>query len=537
MIAQRAHRWLGATLLILMSLALIFSPHLQRLLPPLTAHAALVEREELTLTLAPTTLTPRAPRPSPTATPRPTVTPRVESPTATPEGTTQPHTGDWYRYFTQAGDTLPALAYRFGVPVESIRPVTPETVWPLPGLLPPDLPILIPRLVRGDTPADQLLPDSEVIASPSSLDFDPEAYAREAGGYLARYVTFLPTPGELTGPQTVAFIARHYSINPRLLLALLEYQSGWVRGEPRSATLAEYPMGRVDPRRPRLAPQLAWAAEQLSVGYYGWREGWIRELTFADGTRWRLDPTLNAGTVALMYFFAQVLSPDAWRAALDPANPASFPVLYQDMFGDPWLRARWAEPLYPPDLSQPPMILPFERNVPWALTSGPHGAYGREGARAALDFAPPHKRGEPCQVSREWILAVADGVVARVEPGELVLDLDGDGREQTGWNVLYLHISQHELQVREGDRVRQGDRLGHASCEGGRATGSHIHLARKYNGEWIAAGGPIPFNLGGWIAENGPEPYQGRLVRGDEVVEASPIAAPGSHIQRGDDDP
>jgi hypothetical protein len=52
--------------------------------------------------------------------------------------------------------------------------------------------------------------------------------------------------------------------------------------------------------------------------------------------------------------------------------------------------------------------------------------------------------------------------------------------------------------IAEGTLVEQGDALGHPSCEGGRSTGKHVHLARKYNGEWIAADGPIPFVLSGW---------------------------------------
>ncbi|MES0340644.1 MAG: hypothetical protein ABUK15_11410, partial [Anaerolineales bacterium] len=62
---------------------------------------------------------------------------------------------------------------------------------------------------------------------------------------------------------------------------------------------------------------------------------------------------------------------------------------------------------------------------------------------------------------------------------------------------------------------------GHPSCEGGRATGTHVHLARKYNGEWIPAGGAIPFELGGWITAYGDDAYEGTLTRGSRVVPAS----------------
>jgi hypothetical protein len=38
------------------------------------------------------------------------------------------------------------------------------------------------------------------------------------------------------------------------------------------------------------------------------------------------------------------------------------------------------------------------------------------------------------------------------------------------------------------DAVKTGDRIGHPSCEGGAANATHVHIARRYNGEWIPAG-------------------------------------------------
>lgn len=77
-----------------------------------------------------------------------------------------------------------------------------------------------------------------------------------------------------------------------------------------------------------------------------------------------------------------------------------------------------------------------------------------------------------------------------------MLDLDGDGDEHTGWVILYLHLGKTE-QIQPGMLVKTGDPIGHPSCEGGSATGTHIHIARKYNGEWIPAYGALPFNLEG----------------------------------------
>jgi len=86
--------------------------------------------------------------------------------------------------------------------------------------------------------------------------------------------------------------------------------------------------------------------------------------------------------------------------------------------------------------------------------------------------------------------------------------------------------------IAQGSRVDQDARLGHPSCEGGASTGTHVHLARKYNGEWIAVDGPVPFILSGWRVIAGERSYQGELVKDDLVVTANPGGPSSSIIVR-----
>jgi hypothetical protein len=48
-----------------------------------------------------------------------------------------------------------------------------------------------------------------------------------------------------------------------------------------------------------------------------------------------------------------------------------------------------------------------------------------------------------------------------------------------------------------------------------------VHIARKYNGEWMLADGPVPFDLEGWVAHNGAQTYLGTLTRFSQTVSAS----------------
>jgi murein DD-endopeptidase MepM/ murein hydrolase activator NlpD len=266
----------------------------------------------------------------------------------------------------------------------------------------------------------------------------------------------------------------------------------------------------------------------VSIGYYGWRTGSLTELKFPDGTRLRLDPSLNAGTVAIQYLFSKQHNQSQWAQMIDAGN--GFLAVYTEMFGDPWARADTVDPLLPPGLGQPALELPFEWDTEWSFTGGPHGAWEHDGSLAAIDFAPFTDHGG-CDTTPTWVTAAAAGTIVRSERGVVIQDLDGDGFEQTGWALVYLHIATPG-RVEAGTYLEQDGRIGHASCEGGQATGTHLHFARKYNGEWIAADGPIPFVLSGWRVQQGARAYEGLLVNGEAVVTADPVGQRKSVIIR-----
>ena len=313
-----------------------------------------------------------------------------------------------------------------------------------------------------------------------------------------------------------------------LLLSLLEYNSHWVFGEPGSFSEESYPMGYADIEYKALSAQLSWAAKQISIGYYSWRDGTLTDIEFSDGSTVRIAPELNAGTVGLMYYFSQITTRAKWFQAMDPDT--GFVSQHIAMFGNPWNRAAIIEPLLPSGLKQPEMILPFEIGDTWAFTGGPHGAWTIDGAQAAVDFAPSSVAGG-CAPSESWATASAAGMVIRAENGIVVIDMDGDGYEQTGWALFYLHLIPHP-RIEEGTWVDQGDLIGKPSCEGGRATGTHLHMARKYNGEWILADGPVPFTLSGYTVIAGSESYKGELINGSRTVIASDKGAFSSRIRR-----
>ena len=426
-------------------------------------------------------------------------------------------------YFSQSGDTLLAVAAHFGVSIDEITSAEPipETEFINPGQL-----LIIYDRLDDTGPEEKLLPDSEVIFSKSAVDFNTHTFVNDANGYINNYGELLGN-GWYSGAELVQQIGLDFSINPRLLLALLEYQGRWVYGKPTTKNELHYPLGYFEPENKDLFPQLRWAADQLNAGYYGWRDGSLTELTFPDGSQLRIEPQLNAGTVAIQYLFSKLYNQDQWYGIL--YGEESIALLHTRMFGDAWARAERIEPLIPGYLSQPEMELPIEPDRPWNLTGGPHSIWGVSGPWAALDLAPTGVKG--CAISGELITASAPGLVVRVGEGPILVDMDGDGIEQTGWNILYMHIASKN-RVSEGTYVETDDVIGHPSCYGGRSTGTHVHFGRKYNGEWIIAEGPIPYVLSGWTARNGIAAYKGELIKNGESVVANDYSEMESLIIR-----
>lgn len=454
------------------------------------------------------------------ATPTPTVPPPSPYPT---RPLYEP--GELVDYVAQTGDTLPNLALRFNTSVNEIleaNPFIPQSATTMPPGMPMKIPIYY--LPLWGSPY-RIIPDSHFVNGPAVVNFDTNLFVSGQPGWLKDYTTFA-SGANRSGAQVIDLIATNYSVSPRLLLALLEYQAGALSQPEPPADVDDYILGYRSWDHKGVYMQLGWAANLLNNGYYLFRTSRLTEIETSDGRLERIDPWLNAASASLHYYFSQIYPADQYAYAIAPEGLAQ---TYTRLFGDPW---ESEQPHIPGSLEQPSFILPFEPGATWAYTGGPHTGWGVGEPLAAIDFAPP-LTASGCQESSEWSTAVADGVVVRSETGLVMLDLDGDGDERTGWNILYLHVGT-EGRAPAGAQLKQGDRVGVPSCEGGRATGTHVHIARKYNGEWIPADGMqgiLAFNLEGWIAHNGSVEYQGTLTRFSQVVTACVCSNAASFIR------
>jgi murein DD-endopeptidase MepM/ murein hydrolase activator NlpD len=447
--------------------------------------------------------------PTPTSTPLPTATPTPSIPALpipTPDGPP-------YSYHTIGeGETLGYIALLYDTTLEEL--VAMNNLDGPSALIQTGQLLRVPLHIDNISPAAPMLPDSEVVYSPAFVDFNVAEYVNNRGGYLSTYYESVDGE-ELTGSQVVERVARQFSIGPRLLLALLEHYGGWVTNPSPTEEQLRLPLGPRNPKGGSLYQALSFTANRINAGYYGYKRDGFWVFQMPDRSRAITPQGINAGTVGLQNILAIHSDWETWQREIAPQG---FMAGYQKMFGDPFAYA--VQPVVPFNLIQPPLSLPWTKGEGFYFTGGPHPAYADGSAWAAIDFGPPDVLGN-CFYSEYPNTAVADGVIVSAREGEVYLDLDGDGNIQTGWVLLYLHVAlDSDRPVQVGQQVKQGDIIGYASCEGGLSNSSHLHLARRYNGEWLDAGGPVPLTLAGWQVQTNLFPYEGFISNGIDVREA-----------------
>ncbi len=420
------------------------------------------------------------------------------------------------------GDTLKNIARRYQV---SLAEMITANALTNPDLLQIGQTLSIPPQSASQMgPSFKVIPDEELVYGPYAADSNVSAFLSDKNNSLAAYREDVEGVS-LSTAEIITRVASEVSINPRLLLAVLEYQSGWLSQASPRPELLDYPLGFINPERRGLYRQLSWAAAELARGFYLWQVHGIGMWVLKDGSTFSPSPQINAGTAGVQQLFSELYGSGEWERAVSQDGLYG---TYRALFGDPFDYTY--EDLLPPDLEQPEFHLPFEPGVVWAFTGGPHGGWSSETGWAALDFAPPAED-IGCQPSNDWVTAVADGMVVSAENGAVVQDLDYDGYWQTGWSVLYMHIDSR-ARVGFGTDVHAGDRIGHPSCEGGVSTGTHVHIARRYNGVWISADGDLPFVMDGWVSAGSGVEYDGTLTRGTQVLTAFDGRSPGNEISR-----
>lgn len=369
--------------------------------------------------------------------------------------------------------------------------------------IPPLLPALsaasaAPPSLRQSTPAALLA--SNAASGQADPLFHPHRLSYAHNFHGSAIQTFLEERGSAladrhirvgdrshTFAEVLVSLSSLYSLNPKLLLALLDVQSGLVSSHHPTAEQWDWAMGyRRDGERWRgFALQLRWAARELrwAIRDYALKgDGSPPPLTFADGSRQEVGPDLSLSRYALVRVLAPTVPPDALAIRLE-ALVATYARLFDDPRTPP---ADWPAP------AAPFLTRPMERNLrvtsffdhdaPFLKKNGSLLTYwGR--AETDPSFAyDGHTGWDYAMQPSDPVLAAADGMVIFAgnsddgcsTPARAVIVDHGNG-----YRTLYWHLSQ--VNVVTGQPVARGALLGFAG-DSGCAFGPHLHFQVQYLG-------------------------------------------------------
>ena len=262
--------------------------------------------------------TPTRIAPTPTPWPTPAVTSTraamVPTPTRGAPITLPPLRTEETTYKVKSGDSLANIALTHQVSVKQILDFNKIED---PNLIAVDSVIVIPPSNANELAGNLLLiPDSELVYGLNAKDFSIESFIAQFNGVLRGYSEIDDEGNEMTGPQVVRRVAEENSFNPRLLLALLEFKSGWLTQSAPAGYDATYPMGLKVLNREGLYKQLSSMVNETLRGASLWRAQVLAVWTLNDGNVMRIDPTINAGTAGLQYVLGLLLGKDQFKHAI-----------------------------------------------------------------------------------------------------------------------------------------------------------------------------------------------------------------------------
>jgi LasA protease len=349
----------------------------------------------------------------------------------------------------------------------------------------------------GTLTAGHILSDGQFVFGPNVGDFDLKNYLASNAPHLLKYAD------DITGR------AEYYSINPKILLTLLEMQAQII-SKPNTAHI-EDPFGL---NTGGFIAQIETLSSKMADAYYLHLYSYspllvsqriLPAFAMRDGQTVDVAPDTNAGSYAIMAGLAAIGWHD-FSLALDNSQAQGFYQTYTRLFGndDPLdERNRIAIPGTVSALVAPENLLqlPFLRGLSWKFGGVHNNSAGSTGSpltdASAMDFYPSGSTWN-IDTSSMWVVAAAAGVPTKISACYFKIV------HSDGWETTYYHLEN--VQTYAGS-INQNDKIGviantlpEAICSGGASSGPHVHFTLKHNGALVAINGTA---LAGWVVHSG----------------------------------
>jgi hypothetical protein len=348
-----------------------------------------------------------------------------------------------------------------------------------------------------------LLSNGQFVWGPNVGDFEVGQFLLELGSPLAPFA------------DIVDAWARYYSINPRVLLTLLEVRNG----------LLTNPYDEISPSEvSTIIEEVGLQAyEAFYEHLYTWGDMKSSDkvldipspsILLADGYEFEIQADVNSASFAITDVLGTTTDLVNLNRLIASTEPGGFSETFGAMFPetDPLDTSNDIIPdsLPPDDLFQ----FPFPLGDSWYF-NGPHNWNGGGGYPfSSMDFHTGWGPGSPYPLHYAVSAAPGSGYVFQPTQSDLPCWVKVDHIDD--WTTYYYHLRKVRPPGNIGT-VRANDpmgSIGEETCNGGYAVGSHLHFTLLFNGAFVSLEG---VKLSGWTIHVGPpdEPYSSGYIERD----------------------
>lgn len=289
--------------------------------------------------------------------------------------------------------------------------------------------------------------------------------------------------------ERVLHWAGYTSINPKVILALIELQSGLL-SDP-DADINNAFAGLSDEHG--FDAQLEDVVMMLSQRFYAYKQ-WQDSQATPETSKYAGEEITNrvntnsstAATVALVSVLKkQVLSKDNVNYA--KSDLTGFLATFERLFPDSRAQLQRSSKSALQSSNQQFAAASFSMNLPWSsgyywYSGGAHSNTGSGYPYSSLDF---NNGSGGWGTNTPYVQAAHGGTITRFSSCNIRVT------HSSGYSTNYYHMSN--LQYSSGDFVQPGAWLGRyannynqALCEGGQSSGPHVHFTLLYNGQQVS---------------------------------------------------
>jgi hypothetical protein len=356
-----------------------------------------------------------------------------------------------------------------------------------------------------------LIADGQFVWGPNVGDFEIRGYLESINSALTPY------------SDDIEIWARYSTVNPMVLLTVLELQHGYV-----NSLTDDHPPEKI-------RNTIENTSMDLAVAFYEHLHTWgTRRSTeglkdpnpvvvFADGTTAQLSTDHSSGSFAIAATLAKSTDVITWLEQISIQSSEGFTSVFGALFPETDLLDN-SNDINPPILPAADLFqFPFPLGATWYF-NGPHSWAGDDTPPfSSMDF---YTGGGTCDSPpNTYTVAAQSGTAIRPYGYDCWLEID----HVDGWTTSYYHL-QNMIDP-QGETINRNASLGTIACEvcaGGWASGPHVHWTLKYNGAYVSLEG---VRVSGWTIHVGPEPYDtGYIERDGQTLDPFNLVVNDYHL-------